>query len=178
MAVALANLDWGVSQQKNGWFEQCAFTQAAAPFTHNIVYALRGLFESGIILNEQKYIDAAIQGSEVMLKQMRSDGFIPGQIDSNGKPDASYCCLTGNCQMAILWLKLFELNGDRCYYEAAQNSLKYVMSTQDIHTSNLNIRGGIKGSQPIWGRYTRLSYPNWACKFFIDGLLMLIRART
>ncbi len=175
--VALANLNWALTQQTNGWFKQCAFTETAAPFTHNIVYALRGLFESGIILNEQKYIDAAIQGSEAMLKHIRSNGFIPGQIDNNGKPVKSYCCLTGNCQMAILWLKLFELNRDRRYYEAARKSLEYVMSSQDIQTSNPNIRGGIKGSQPIWGTYTRLSYPNWAAKFFIDGLLMLIRAR-
>ncbi|BDA73296.1 hypothetical protein CAL7716_074620 [Calothrix sp. PCC 7716] len=178
LQVAYANLDWGLSQQKNGWFDQCAFTADAAPFTHNIVYALRGLFESGIIQKEQKYIDAAVLGSQAMLAKMHSNGFIPGQIDSSGKSDESYCCLTGNCQMAILWLKLFELKGDKRYYQAALTSLQYVMSCQDIQTSDLNIRGGIKGSQPIWGKYTRLSYPNWATKFFIDGLLMLIKTNV
>ncbi|MGB7442223.1 MAG: hypothetical protein WA919_14240, partial [Coleofasciculaceae cyanobacterium] len=86
-----------------------------------------------------------------------------------------YCCLTGNCQMAIIWLKLFQLTGDRRYHQAASNSLGYVMSCQDINTSDFNVRGAIKGSQPLWGKYTRLSYPNWATKFFIDGLLMLSR---
>ncbi|MGF1595582.1 MAG: hypothetical protein ACFCVK_01410 [Acidimicrobiales bacterium] len=35
------------------------------------------------------------------------------------------------------------------------------------------IRGAIKGSHPIWGRYAPLGYPNWATKFFLDALLLL-----
>lgn len=173
--VAVANLDWALSQQRNGWFEQCAFTPRVAPFTHTIAYAIRGLLESGILLGEQKYIDAAVRGAEAVMGHVRADGFIPGQIDTAGKAHGRYCCLTGNCQMAIVWLKLFELTGDQRFYHTAASSLRYVMSCQDIHTVDSNIRGGIKGSHPIWNRYTRLSYPNWAAKFFIDGLLLLFR---
>jgi hypothetical protein len=171
--VARANLDWALSQQKNGWFEQCAFVPGVPPFTHTIAYAIRGLLESGLLLGEQKYIEAAVRGADVMLSHVRSDGFIPGQIDTDGRPQGRYCCLTGNCQMAIIWLELFQLTGERRYYQAASKSLGYVMSCQDIQISDPNVRGGIKGSQPLWGKYTRLSYPNWATKFFIDGLLML-----
>jgi hypothetical protein len=176
--VARANLDWAVSkQQRNGFFDECAFTVGAAPFTHTIAYAIRGLLESGLILNDQQYLDAATRGAIAMTSHIRSDGFIPGQIDINGKPQGRYCCLTGNCQMAIIWLKLFELTKERWYYESAASSLRYVMACQDIRTPDLNIRGGIKGSHPIWGNYTRLSYPNWATKFFIDALLLLLRAQ-
>lgn len=133
------------------------------------------MLESGLLLGEQKYIDAAVRGAEVSLEHVRGDGFIPGQIDTDGRAQGRYCCLTGNCQMAIIWLKLFEQKSDRRYYQAANDSLQYVMSCQDIRTSDSNIQGGIKGSQPIWGKYTRLSYPNWATKFFIDALLMLLR---
>ncbi|MDF5712998.1 MAG: terpene cyclase/mutase family protein [Rhizonema sp. NSF051] len=176
--VARANLDWALSQQRSGWFEQCAFKPGSAPFTHNIAYAIRGLLEAGHVLNEQKYIDGAIAGAKAVMQHLGSDGFIPGQIDVNGKPQGNYCCLTGNCQMAIIWLKLFQQTGEQAYYQSAESSLRYVMSCQDIHTSDLNIRGGIKGSQPIWGKYTRLSYPNWAAKFFIDGLLLLLRLQS
>jgi uncharacterized protein YyaL (SSP411 family) len=174
LRVALANLDWAISLQNNGWFEQCAFESGAAPFTHNIAYTIRGLLEAGYLLSEQKYIDAAMNGAKAVMQHLRSDGFISGQIDAR-KSVGNYCCLTGNCQMAIIWLKLFEKTGEQQYYESALASLQYVMFTQDIHTQNFNIRGGIKGSQPIWGKYTRLSYPNWATKFFIDGLLLLIK---
>ena len=33
-------------------------------------------------------------------------------------------------------------------------------------------RGGIAGSSPIWGDYSRFEYPNWAAKFFADALMM------
>ncbi len=34
-----------------------------------------------------------------------------------------------------------------------------------------NLRGGIPGSDPIWGDYIPLALPNWAVKFYIDALL-------
>ncbi len=34
------------------------------------------------------------------------------------------------------------------------------------------MRGGIAGSAPIWGDYSRFEYPNWAAKFFADALMM------
>lgn len=173
--VARANLDWAVSQQHDGWFEQCAFVPNVAPFTHTIAYAIRGLLESGLLLKEATYLDAATAGAKAVMQHVRSNGFIPGQIDTQGRPVGQYCCLTGNCQMAIIWLKLFKHTGEIAYYQAAETSLRYVMACQDIHTSDLNVRGGIKGSHPILGAYTRLSYPNWATKFFIDALLLLQR---
>lgn len=169
-AIARANLDWAVSQQHQGWFQQCAFVENTAPFTHTIAYAIRGLLEAGILLNEQAYLDSAILGANAVKNYVHENGFIPGQIDVDGTAVGDYCCLTGNCQMVIIWLKLFEHTGDRSFYEAAFKSLQYVLAAQDIHSSDRNIRGGIKGSQPIWGSYTRLSYPNWAAKFFIDAL--------
>jgi hypothetical protein len=44
------------------------------------------------------------------------------------------------------------------------------MSTQNIATSDLDVRGGIKGSHPVWGRYAFMSFPNWATKFFVDAM--------
>jgi hypothetical protein len=34
------------------------------------------------------------------------------------------------------------------------------------------VRGAIKGSQPAWGAYSRLTFPNWATKFFVDAMLL------
>jgi hypothetical protein len=33
----------------------------------------------------------------------------------------------------------------------------------------------VPGSQPIWGEYLRYRYPNWAAKFHLDALLLLVR---
>jgi hypothetical protein len=53
--------------------------------------------------------------------------------------------------------------------------MDYVMRRQDIHSANPDIRGAIKGSQPIWGRYAPLSFPNWPAKFFVDAMLLCSR---
>jgi len=171
--VARANLDWAVrEQQPSGHFDNCAFVKGQDPFTHTIAYATRGLLESGLLLQDDQYIDAAKRCADAVLLHLRSDGFLPGQMSIGGQAAANYCCVTGNCQFAISWAKLYDLTGDRRYQNAAIRALDYVMSTQDIHTPNLNIRGAIRGSMPVWGRYAPLSFPNWPTKFFIDAMLI------
>jgi hypothetical protein len=58
------------------------------------------------------------------------------------------------------------------FKRCAISALRYVMSAQDITTRNLDLRGAIKGSQPVWGAYSRLTFPNWATKFFIEAMLL------
>jgi len=171
--VARANLDWAVSeQQASGFFDECAFVRGLAPFTHTIAYATRGLIESGELLNDDRYISAAKRCADAALEHLRTDGYLPGQIAIDGTTAARYCCLTGNCQFSIVWSKLFDRTGDERYKQAVIRALDYVMGCQDIETSDLNIRGAIKGSQPVWGRYAPLSFPNWPAKFFVDAMLL------
>ncbi|MEM9412256.1 MAG: hypothetical protein AAGA30_14165, partial [Planctomycetota bacterium] len=97
-------------------------------------------------------------------------------IDVAGKPASQSCCLTGNCQLAIIWQKMARQFGDYQYQQAAEKAMNYVMSVQDIVTHNQNIKGAIKGSHPMWGKYAPLSYPNWATKFFVDAMLLRIQS--
>ncbi len=174
-ATARSNLDWAVAEQSGGYFRHCAFVPGRAAYTHTIAYTIRGLLESGRILQEPRYLQAARAGADAMLRHRRPDGFIPGQVDEQGREVGSYCCLTGNCQLSIIWAKIHEETGEPAYREAVLSALDYVMSCQDLDTGDVDRRGAIKGSQPIWGRYAPLSYPNWATKFFIDA--MMLRAR-
>ena len=171
LRVARANLDWAASEQREGWFDSCAFALVVAPFTHTIAYAIRGLWESSRIVADDAWERAAIRGADVVLSRLTTEGFLPGQIDVDGRPAARYCCLTGNAQMAIVWTKLHAHTGELRYRDAAIKATRYVMRTQDIETTDLDVRGAIKGSQPIWGRYSPFTYPNWATKFFLDALL-------
>ncbi|MDO8312239.1 MAG: hypothetical protein Q7T25_09885 [Sideroxyarcus sp.] len=171
--VARANLDWALSeQQSSGFFNECAFERGMAPFTHTIAYATRGLQECGELLKDDRYRDAAQRCADAALKHVREDGFLPGQIAIDGKAAATYCCLTGNCQFSIVWAKLFDRTSNEYYQSGAIRALDYVMRCQDIHTPDLHIRGAIKGSQPIWGKYAPLSFPTWPAKFFIDAMLL------
>lgn len=174
--VARTNLDWALSEQHaSGFFRECAFVRGVDPFTHTIAYAAQGLLEAGALLDDLRYTDAARRCADAALECLNPAGFLPGQITLDGAPSATYCCLTGNCQFAIVWARLFNQTGDERYRSAAIAALDYVMSCQDIQTRNPNVRGAIAGSFPHWGAYAPFSYPNWAAKFFIDA--MLLRSR-
>lgn len=169
--VADSNLMFAVEQQTNGWFDQCAFVTDKAPFTHTIAYAIRGLLEASQISGNKKYLETAQLVARSCIGKMHTNGFIPGQIGIDGSTVDNYCCLTGNCQLSIIWAKLYKLTGDQNYRDAAVSSLRYVMGHQPVNTSNSNIRGAIKGSFPIWGPYSRLTFPNWPTKFFVDAMI-------
>ncbi len=172
LRVARANLDWALTQQTAaGLYAQNAFEPGVAPFTHTVAYAIRGLWESGELLDDDRYRDSARRAANAMLAHVREDGFIPGQVDDDHRAAASYCCLTGNAQLAIVWAKMFKRDGDPRHKDAAVRALRYVMAHQDLTTSDPNRRGAIKGSHPAWGRYSPLTYPNWATKFFVDAML-------
>jgi len=169
--VGRANLDWALSQMRGPWFERCAFESGVPHFTHTIAYAIRGLWESGLLLSEPGYLEAAERAALAVAEAVRDDGFLPGRIDTSGRASARYCCMTGNCQMAVNWARIFSRTSNEPCRRAAVGALRYVIATQDLTTSNLDVRGAIKGSQPIWGAYARFTYPNWATKFFVDALV-------
>ena len=169
--VARANLDWALSEQHaSGFFRECSFERGVDPFTHTIAYATRGLLESGLLLDDMRYLTAAKSCADAAMDQLRADGFLAGQISIDGASSARYCCLTGNCQFSIVWAKLFDMTGDERYQHAVIKATNYVMACQDIQIQNPNVRGAIAGSFPLWGGYAPFSYPNWATKFFIDAM--------
>lgn len=174
-AVARANLDWAVSQESGGWFEQCAFEPGVPPFTHTIAYAIRGLLESSRLIEGAAYEEVAIRSADAVLGHVRDDGFIPGRIDVGGRARGRFCCLTGNCQLSIIWGQLYESTGDSRYRTAALRALGYVLARQNLTSADRNVRGAILGSHPIWGRYSPLTLPNWPTKFLIDALLTCMR---
>jgi len=177
--AAVRNLDWVLGQQdSDGWFRHCAFRDEEDPYTHTLVYTAEGLFESGCLLHEERYIDAAIRTADALLARQRADGHLASTFRSGWQATSSSSCLTGNCQASRLWLSLFTLRGDPVYAEAAERAILYVSHTQKLRASNLGVRGGIAGSRPVYGRYERFSYPNWATKFYVDALLTLLAMKN
>ena len=170
--VARVNLDFALENLQNGWFQQCAFNSDAAPFTHTIAYAIRGLLESSRFDSSDCYRKAALTVADSCLDMVAGNGFIPGQINADGKAVGRYVCLTGNCQLAIIWSQLYSETGELKYKTGAVSALRYVMECQNLTAGNKNIHGAIKGSHPVWGRYSPFTYPNWATKFFIDAMML------
>lgn len=172
--AAVRNLEWALRQQDaDGWFRRCAFVEGEDPFTHTLAYTAEGLFECGYLLDEARYIQAAQLTADALLFRQHPDGRLDSTYGAAWRTTSRSSCLTGNCQMGCLWLRFYGNSGDRAYYYAARKAITFVARTQNLLTSNANIRGAIAGSYPFYGRYERFKYPNWAAKFFVDALLML-----
>ena len=113
--AAVRNLDWVVDKkmQQNGWFEDCDNTvkRNDRPILHTIAYTLDGLIDSGLLLKEKKYIDAATNGAKVLTDPFFRRAFLEGRYDRNWN-GSEYLICTGGAQMAIVWMKLFQADND------------------------------------------------------------------
>lgn len=180
VVAARKNLMWTLAQQnERGWFANNAFFVPPhkwhTPFTHTIAYVMEGLLESSRLLNDASYLEAARRTADQLLRIFEVRRFMPGDFDDVWKSGARYSCLTGDAQIAGVWLQLFERTQDVRYLNAALKLNDYVKGTQLLRSLHSGIRGGVKGSQPIFGRYTRFAYLNWAAKFLADSLMLEIR---
>jgi hypothetical protein len=170
--AGVRNLSWVASQQtENGWFARAGFEPGETPFLHTIAYTIRGLLEGADRLDDDELLAVARESADRLLAVQERDGVLRGEYDAawNG---SSYYCLTGNAQVAVVWLRLAEITGDDRYLLAAEREVEFLESVHRIDAP-LPIRGGLAGSRPFWGSYQRFRYPNWAAKFFADALLGL-----
>ena len=171
--AAKHNLDWALAQQtESGWYESNAFVPNRSPYTHTIAYAVRGFLESGHLLGDERYLDSARKAGKAIADVQRGDGWLAGTYRDGWLASAGYCCLTGLAQMSLNWIRLAQITGDDTFRDHARSGLAYVKSTQRLDDPDDAVRGGIAGSFPIWGDYSRFEYPNWAAKFFSDALMM------
>ncbi len=181
--VAKANLDWVLKQQiDNGWFRNGASREGSVPNTHFLSYTCEGLIGAYKILNEEKYLQAAVNTGLKMLQIFETRKMLYAFWNENwknrGKLSAAskgkFVCVTGNIQISSVWMDLYLLIGDIRYVNAAFKMIDYVKTLHKINQSDKNINGAVKGSFPLYGDYSRLMYPNWAAKFFADALMMKI----
>jgi hypothetical protein len=173
--AARRNLEFTLTlQAPNGWFAHNALrpVRNATPLTHTIAYATAGLLEAGLLLREQRFVDAAIRPATALLERLEPEGFLAGEFDTDWHPVGRWSCLTGTAQMAIIWWRLFELEGNTRFANAARLAIDYVRCRHEVHHGTRATRGGIAGAFPIDAPYGRLQFVNWAAKFFVDALLL------
>jgi hypothetical protein len=170
--VALANADWTVAQQTaSGFFLNNIFQPGWNANTHGIAYVLQGLLEIHCICGRESYLAAVHRAAEQIVSVYDAKRRLVSEISENWEFLSSHLCLTGCAQLAIVFFRLYGLDGDKRHLNAGLNLLDDVAATQDVTSKAQPHYGGIKGSRPIYGRYAPLQYPNWATKFFIDALL-------
>ncbi len=177
LSAARRHLEWVLERQDpmTGWFDLCGFNAEEHAqrfaFTHTIGYTLWGTLHAAEVLGLPAGVDAALRAATAVARRLEDSKRLPAVLDSNWQPRAAYVCLTGNVQMALVWHRLFQLTGEDSFLHAALLATDGVKAAQLMRNRAPGLRGGVPGSDPIWGEYLHLACPNWAAKFLVDALL-------
>lgn len=169
--TATRHLDWVLGMQReNGWFENCYFSPDDPVTTHTLSYTTQGLLESGKLLDDDRYIEAARRGTLPLLTSFGKEGTLSGTFDQEWKPTAKWECLTGNAQTALVFHGLSSILSDSTLSRYAEMLIARIMACQKRDARIAGINGAISGSWPINGNYDRFNFPNHAAKFYLDAL--------
>jgi hypothetical protein len=179
---AMKNINWTLMQSnEKGWFKHMGFKDSEEPLTHTIAYTLQGLLESSPYLNKRmqkeirRVLSIALENLFECYKKAKMDGRrfpLYATYDENWKSSNRYSCVTGNLQIAIVWLRYCEMTGHSRFLQPALDIINQTKAVQSLGSTNPGIKGAIPGSIPCWGKYNPFSFPNWAVKYFIDALLL------
>jgi len=171
--AGIRNLEYTMSQQReNGWFADNCLSQPDQPLTHTTCYAMEGLLGGYFELGDDRYLERVRLTADALSHCIDERGRLPGRFDSSWRPMVNWSCLTGCAQFAGVLLHLGRISGEPRYQEAARRLLHFLRSTQNCHSPNPGLRGGIKGSHPFNGDYGRYEVLSWATKFFLDALIL------
>jgi hypothetical protein len=158
-------------QTPNGWLPRCCLTDPSRPLLHTLAYATRGLLEGGRVLGDSALIRAAERAAAPLAASVRPDGWMAGRYRADWSPAVRWSCLTGQAQMANIWMRLAEITGDTSWLEPVPAVLRFLKRTQDREGSGSGVRGGILGAWPVSGDYAKYEVLSWATKFFADALM-------
>lgn len=180
--VARRHIDWVIQQQRpNGWVSYASFVARSADddaLTHPLAYVAEGLLETGLLLNEPRYIEASRRVAVSMMHVCEKRGmFLPATLTRRLTSGDRYSCLPGNAQFACLWLRHGMMNGDLPMVNSGLKMVDWLKGVHSLGSENPGIRGGLAGSWPIDGGYSVFAYLDWATKFFADSLLLAHDAR-
>lgn len=159
-------------QLENRSFDKMGFQKNQSAFTHNMAYTFRGLWECAEILNDRKLKKKVRHSMNALNEQILNKGKVAGTYSAKWKADYSFICSTGNAQLALMNLILYERSGHKRNLETVELLLKPLLKSQRNHLVNA---GAVPSSIPIRGKYQRMKYTNWTQKFYCDALLKLLQ---
>ena len=167
-AAISAGIDYIIEQRNsNNSFSQWGFDNEAFVLTHNIVYTLRGLYETALITDNDALLSIVENCIDTVVSTLISDNKLYGAYNQQWKADRSFVCSVGNAQFAYLMLTI---NSEK-YSKAITIVLQPILRMQSKIGPN---KGAVQSSLPIWGKYQRWKYTNWTQKFFCDALITLL----
>ena len=169
--AAERNMDWALAQMRpSGWVDGINLHRHPN-YLHFVAYAIQGILECAVLRRRHDAIKSISKPAWLLLRKFETSKRLPGAFDRDFASGHKFTCLTGNAQMSCVWLRLFVVNEDLRYLNAAlkiNESLKQLVPARGPR----GIIGGVTGSYPIWGAYQPMRYISWGCKFFADALML------
>ena len=184
--AAHRNCRWALTQRDGrGWFANTGFTADEAPLLHTIAYVLEGLQGVHALTGDDELLGAVTAAADVLVDEYRRTRRLAGRYGPRFAPAASWRCLTGEAQLAVVLLRLARTvpgreQDARVAHELLVDVARVQLGRTALRTGSggaILARGGISGSQPLWGDYCSFCALNWATKFFLDGLLIAVHDR-
>jgi hypothetical protein len=126
--------------------------------------------EVGRRLRHRRAIESAMSAGERLFVLFEARKSVAGAYEVGWVPSVRSMCLTGNAQTALVWHRIYEITGDLRYLNAMLK-MNELLKGLVFLSGPSGLRGAVKGSHPIWGKYLPMRYPNWAAKFTADSLL-------
>jgi hypothetical protein len=158
----------------NGAVLEWGFDAKDPAFTHTIAYTWRGFLE----LSHLWQLDEWTEKCKIFLQKLESEviksPFLAGDYNTVWQGKYHYRCVTGQAQCSLIAFRMFDLTKEIRYYELGKRLLMAIIADQKEGKTDPQLKGAIPGSVPLWGPYMRGKFPNWAVKFYLDGLKRLI----
>ncbi len=152
-------------------FDYAGFSAEETPYTHTIAYTLRGLWECALHINNKKLMHKVTDSLARLSETLLSKGKVAGRYDAHWQGDYSFICSTGNAQLALLYLLVYERLQNKKFLQVVPLLLKPLLAGQ--RSLSLN-KGAVPSSLPIWGPYQKWSFTNWTQKFYADALVSIL----
>jgi hypothetical protein len=143
-----------------GSFRAWGFGGSDTAFTHTLLYSLRGLWESSLLLEYPQGLEAVQQAVQQLLEDYAARGRLAGRYDTRWQGDHAFRCLTGEAQLAVLLRRMHAHRPEPAYRNTARRLLQGIPLARN---------GGIAGLAPPWGGYQPFRQLSWAAKFYLDG---------
>src|SRR5262249_53086560 len=136
LACAERNLRWVLQLRdpQTGWIDRCGFSSAdhaaRRAHTHTIAYTLAGLLGMSQRLHLGEGVEAVETAAERLLERLERSRSLPGLLDWNWRRLADHVCLTGNAQVALIWLGLASRTHDVRLVNAAFKAIDEIKLAQ------------------------------------------------
>ncbi len=134
--------------RRNGWIVNCSYEGEPTPSSFSLGSVLHGKIGAYRHTGDIRFLDTALLTGWSLVAARRADGALPGRMDSHWAATVPWTSLTGNAQIAICWLQLFQETSEPEFLEAAKATNAFLRRSLSMTGEAAEV-GAVRASFPI-----------------------------